>query len=63
MGLETFLSFLLQAGNEVGSVELLRGDRVYEDSLMKRRVTQSTFCIATNLRLFLLSETKASLAR
>lgn len=63
MGLETFLSFLLQAGNEVGSVELLRGDRVYEDSLMKRRVTQSAFCIATNLRLFLLSETKASLAR
>lgn len=39
MGLETFLSFLLQAGNEVGSVEVLRGDRVYKNSLMKIPVT------------------------
>ena len=62
MGLETLLSFSLQAGNEVVSVHVLRGDRVSEDALMKRPVTQSAFCIAAYLRFLLLSELWESLA-
>lgn len=49
LGLETFLSFSLQAGNEAGAVEVLRGDRVYENSLMKIPVTHFALCLAPDL--------------